>query len=66
MRISSLDYHDALLAPPRPDLPDGEALRRRIADLEKAMKDAAKELDFERAAELRDELRGLRELQIFR
>ena len=30
------------------------------------MKAAAKELDFERAAQIRDELRGLRELQIFR
>ncbi len=66
MRLSSLDYHDALIAPPPPDLPDGESLRRRIADLEKAMKAAAKELDFERAARLRDELRTLRELQIFR
>ncbi len=66
VRLSSLDYHDALIAPPPPDLPDGESLRRRIADLEKAMKAAAKELDFERAAQLRDELRGLRELQIFR
>ncbi len=66
VRLSSLDYHDALIAPPPPDLPDGESLRRRIADLEKSMKAAAKELDFERAAQLRDELRGLRELQIFR
>ena len=39
---------------------------RRIAELEKAMKAAARELDFERAARLRDELRSLRELQIFR
>jgi excinuclease ABC subunit B len=66
VRLSSLDYHDALIAPPPPDLPDAESLRRRIADLEKAMKTAAKELDFERAAHLRDELRSLRELQIFR
>jgi excinuclease ABC subunit B len=66
VKLSSLDYHDALIAPPPPDLPDGETLRRRIVDLEKAMKAAAKELDFERAAALRDELRSLRELQIFR
>jgi len=66
VRLSSLDYHDALIAPPPPGLPDRESLSRRIADLEKAMKAAAKELDFERAAKLRDELRGLRELQIFR
>ena len=66
VRLSSLDYHDALIAPPPPDLPDNESLRRRIVDLEKAMKAAARELDFERAAQLRDELRSLRELQIFR
>ncbi|HEY3122579.1 MAG TPA: excinuclease ABC subunit UvrB [Thermoanaerobaculia bacterium] len=66
MRLSSLDYHDALIAPPPPDLPDSESLRRRIVDLEKAMKAAAKDLDFEGAARLRDELRNLRELQIFR
>jgi excinuclease ABC subunit B len=66
VRLSSLDYHDQLLAPPPADVPDAESLRRRIAELEKAMKAAAKELDFERAAQLRDELRSLRELQIFR
>ena len=66
MRLSSLDYHDALIAPSPPDLPDRESLSRRISELERAMKAAAKELDFERAAKLRDELRGLRELQIFR
>ncbi|MET0620918.1 MAG: UvrB/UvrC motif-containing protein, partial [Thermoanaerobaculia bacterium] len=51
---------------PRVDLPDGDSIRRRIADLEKQMKVAAKELDFEKAAALRDEIRGLRELEIFR
>ena len=56
---SSLDYHDAAdRRRRRADVPDAETLRRRIVDLEKAMKAAAKELDFERAAELRDELRG--------
>jgi protein-arginine kinase activator protein McsA len=30
------------------------------------MKTAAKELDFEKAAALRDEIRSLRELEIFR
>ena len=66
VKMWSLDYHDALLERPSPDLPDAESLSRRIAELEKAMKAAAKDLDFERAAALRDELRGLRELQIFR
>ena len=66
VRMSSLDYYEPSLAAARPDLPDAESLRKRIADLEKQMRAAAKELDFERAAALRDELRGLRELQIFR
>lgn len=66
VRMSSLDYHDALISSSRPDLPDTESLRKRIAELERTMKAAAKELDFERAAALRDELRSLRELQIFR
>ena len=41
VRMSSLDYHDALSSRPRPDLPDAESLRMKIADLEKAMKAAA-------------------------
>ena len=65
VRMSNLDYYEVPAAV-RPELPDAESLRRRIADLEKQMKAAAKELDFEKAAELRDELRGLRELEIFR
>ncbi|HYX19301.1 MAG TPA: excinuclease ABC subunit UvrB, partial [Thermoanaerobaculia bacterium] len=65
VRMSNLDYYEAPAAV-RPELPDADSLRRRIADLEKQMKAAAKELDFEKAAGLRDELRGLRELEIFR
>jgi excinuclease ABC subunit B len=66
VRMANLDFYDPAFAIARPDLPDAESLTRRIADLEKAMKAAAKELDFERAAALRDEVRSLRELQIFR
>ncbi len=65
VRMANLDYYEMPSAP-RPDVPDADSLRRRIADLEKQMKAAAKELDFERAAALRDEIRGLRELEIFR
>jgi excinuclease ABC subunit B len=65
VRMGNLDYYELSL-PPRPDLPDRESIRKRIADLEKQMKTAAKELDFEKAAALRDEIRGLRELEIFR
>ncbi len=66
VRLANLDYHDALIPASREALPDPESLRRRIAELEKEMKAAAKDLEFERAAALRDELRSLRELQIFR
>ena len=66
VRLANLDYHDALIPASRESLPDPESLRRRIVDLEKEMKAAAKNLDFEKAAALRDELRSLRELQIFR
>jgi excinuclease ABC subunit B len=66
VRMANLDYYEVAPAASRPDLPDADSLRRRIAELEKQMKAAAKELDFENAAALRDELRSLRELEIFR
>jgi len=40
-----------------------EALERRIAELEARMREAARRLDFEQAAELRDRVRALRRLQ---
>jgi excinuclease ABC subunit B len=46
------------------DLHDPEALRRRIAALRADMKKAADELDFERAAGLRDQARTLEELEL--
>ena len=66
VRMGNLDFYDPALGIERPDLPDAESLARQIAKLEKAMKAAAKDLDFEQAAKLRDEIRSLRELQIFR
>jgi ABC-type polysaccharide/polyol phosphate transport system ATPase subunit len=66
VRMANLDLYDVPLERTKTDLPDAESIRNRIADLEKQMKAAAKELDFERAAALRDEIRGLRELEIFR
>ncbi len=66
VRMSNLDYYEVSVQMERPDLPDGDSVRRRLAELEKQMKAAAKELDFEKAAALRDEIRALRELEIFR
>ena len=64
--MSNLDYYD--VAPARlsevaeaTDLP----LAERITRLEKGMRDAAKRLEFEEAAQLRDKIRELRELQIY-
>jgi excinuclease ABC subunit B len=64
--MSRLDYGDKYL-PPALEVADAEEipLAQRIARLEKEMKDAAKRLEFEEAAALRDKLRELRELQIY-
>jgi excinuclease ABC subunit B len=66
VRMANLDYYEVPLERPGAELPDAASLRKRIVELEKQMKAAAKELDFEKAAQLRDEIRGLRELEIFR
>ncbi len=41
-----------------------EDVDRRVSTLEKEMREAAKDLDFERAAELRDRIRSLKELVV--
>ncbi len=71
VRMSNLDYlHKAgaeaaaavedLLREDAPEMP----LERRIARLEKAMKQASRRLEFEQAAVLRDRLRELQELKV--
>jgi len=45
----------------RYDAMDEKALTREVKQLEKAMLDAARNLEFERAAQLRDQLRALKE-----
>jgi|CXWL01.1.fsa_nt_gi excinuclease ABC subunit B len=64
--LANLDYYGpdsprALLVADGTDVP----LSERISRLEKQMKDAAKRLEFETAAQLRDQLKELRELQIY-
>ena len=64
VRMSELDYHAAGDRPAEvadPDVP----LNAQIARLEKKMKTAAKRLEFEEAAEFRDRLKELKELQIY-
>ncbi|HKZ07392.1 MAG TPA: excinuclease ABC subunit UvrB [Methylomirabilota bacterium] len=63
--VSERDYYTVPVpetAEARPESP--EALAARIAELETAMKEAARRLDFERAAELRDQVKALRRVEI--
>jgi excinuclease ABC subunit B len=66
LAMSNLDYLEPMQIQKRATPEDQEALSKRIAALEKEMRAAARDLDFERAASIRDELRGLREIQIFK
>ena len=50
------------VAPPQWESP--AALARHVEALEKEMKEAAKRLDFERAAELRDQVKALRKVDL--
>src|SRR5437588_57212 len=67
VRMDNLDYVD--LAGPvgkrHLDLGADEDLDKAISRLTKEMKEAAKNLDFEKAAEIRDKLRELKEIRIF-
>jgi excinuclease ABC subunit B len=64
--MSNLDY-SAGLSSRLLEVADGPEvpLAQRIARVEKEMKAAAKRLEFEEAAQLRDRLKELRELQIY-
>src|SRR2546428_2619844 len=68
VRMANLDYLDIAgpgLTTRKLDLIANEDLDKAISRLSKEMKDAAKNLDFERAAEIRDKLRELKEIRIF-
>jgi excinuclease ABC subunit B len=66
LAMSNLDYLEPMQIRRRADPDDPEDLSKRISALEKEMRAAARDLDFERAAAMRDELRRLREAQIFK
>jgi len=66
LAMSNLDYLEPMQIQKRATPADEEGLSKRIASLEKEMRSAARDLEFEKAASLRDELRRLRELLIFR
>jgi excinuclease ABC subunit B len=68
VKMANLDYVDfgvSLTKKTKLDLAGEEDLDKTIARLTKEMKEAAKNLDFEKAAELRDRLRELKEMRIF-
>ncbi len=66
VQMSNLDYYPAAPAPLLEVAEDAEIpLAQRIQRLERRMREAAKRLEFEEAAVLRDKLRELKELQIF-
>jgi excinuclease ABC subunit B len=69
LALSALDYHDAGFLPPRVaevDVTDAASLHKAIAELDRRMKMAAKRLDFEEAAQLRDRIKDLRRQQIYK
>jgi excinuclease ABC subunit B len=69
LQLSNLDYHDAAFLPPRvgeADVTDPASLAKAIAELEKQMRAAAKRLEFEEAAGLRDRIKELRAQQIYK
>src|SRR5581483_544534 len=67
VKMSNLDYLDWGAAKPKTKLEmvAGEDLDKTISRLTKEMKDAANNLDFERAAKHGDRLRELKEMRIF-
>jgi excinuclease ABC subunit B len=58
--VEERDYYTVEAEAPDEGIESAEALAEAVKRLEAEMKDAAKRLDFERAAELRDRLRALR------
>ncbi|HEX8251500.1 MAG TPA: excinuclease ABC subunit UvrB [Thermoanaerobaculia bacterium] len=67
VKMANLDYLDVPLPGQKSklDIAGGEDIDKAISRLQKEMKDAAKNLDFERAAEIRDKLKELKEARIF-
>ncbi|HEX8619608.1 MAG TPA: excinuclease ABC subunit UvrB [Thermoanaerobaculia bacterium] len=67
VKMANLDYLDVPLPGQKSklDIAGDEDIDKAISRLQKEMKDAAKNLDFERAAEIRDKLKELKEARIF-
>jgi excinuclease ABC subunit B len=67
VKMANLDYLDLTerRGSKRTDLVAEDDIDAQITRLTKEMKDAAKNLDFEKAADLRDKVRELKEMRIF-
>jgi len=64
VRIYDADYFDIPVAAEQGDKYGPGELPRMIRQLKKEMKQAAEQLEFEKAAELRDRIRGLEEREL--
>src|SRR5262249_15300074 len=62
--VPERDYYTVEVAREESRWESPAALAAHVAELERAMKDAAKRLDFERAAELRDRIKALRKVDL--
>ena len=62
--VAERDYYTVEATAPEPASASPAEIRATVARLEAEMKEAAKRLDFERAAELRDRVRALRKLDL--
>jgi excinuclease ABC subunit B len=62
--VEERDYYTVEVAQPAVAFESAEALEAEIRSLEAEMRQAAKRLDFERAAELRDRIRSLRRVDL--
>jgi excinuclease ABC subunit B len=67
VKMANLDYLDVPMPGQRANLGIGENedIDKAISRLTKEMKDAAKNLDFEKAGQIRDKIRELKEVRIF-
>ena len=63
--MANLDYLEPQRLGERREIRGAAALEAEIGDLEKRMKEAAKALEFETAASLRDRIRELRAQRLF-
>ncbi|MFI5181820.1 MAG: excinuclease ABC subunit UvrB [Thermoanaerobaculia bacterium] len=65
LAMANLDYLEPQALAARPEPRGAAAIDAEISDLEKKMKESARSLEFETAAQLRDRIRELRQRKLF-